>query len=146
MTVERLVVAIDGSPDSARALTWAIELADELSAEIVAVHAVGLLVHGGVDDRAPVEGHRDEIRRRFEDEWCAPLRTAGVVHRMLLVDGDPVIVLKEMLEQVDADAVVVGSRGSGGEAARMLGSVSHHLAYNATRPVIIVPDGRRPAE
>jgi nucleotide-binding universal stress UspA family protein len=61
---------------------------------------------------------------------------------MVLVDGDPVIVLAAVLEDVDADAVVVGSRGTGSDAARMLGSVSHHLAYNATRPVIIVPSGR----
>jgi nucleotide-binding universal stress UspA family protein len=146
MTVERLVVALDGSADSRRALGWAVELAQGLGAEVIAVHAVGLLMHGGDDDGVPVEGHRDELRRRFEQEWCEPLRTAGIAHRLMLVDGDPVIALTAVVEEVDADAIVVGSRGTGGHAARMLGSVSHHLAYNATRPVIIVPAGRRQAE
>ena len=139
MTVERLVVAVDGSAGSRQALEWAIDLARGLGAEVVAVHAVGLLMHGGADDGAPVEGHRDQLRRQFEQEWCEPLRTAGISHRMVLVDGDPVIALTTVLEDVDADAIVVGSRGTGSDAARMLGSVSHHLAYNATRPIIIVP-------
>ena len=143
MTVGRLVVALDGSPDSARALSWAIDLARGLDAEIVAVHAVGLLMHGGGDEGTPAEGHREAIRRHFEDEWCEPLRQAGVRHRILLVDGDPVIVLAETAEEVGADAIVVGSRGTGGDPARLLGSTSHHLASNAVRPLIIVPPDRR---
>ena len=94
MSLERLLVVVDGSTNSARALAWAIELAEATDAEVVAVHAVGLLVHGGDDEGAPVgEGRRGEVRRRFEVEWCAPLRDAGVAFRALLLDGDPVIAL-----------------------------------------------------
>ena len=146
MTVERVMVALDGSADSRRALEWAIDLARGLGAEVIAVHAVGLLLHGGDEEGEPVEGHRDELRERVEQEWCAPLRAAGLAHRVMLVDGDPVIALTAALEEVDADLLVVGSRGTGGHAARMLGSVSQHLAYNATRPVVIVPAGGRQAD
>jgi nucleotide-binding universal stress UspA family protein len=142
MGVERLVVGVDGSDNGVRALAFAIELAQGLDAEVIAVYAVGLLAHETAGDVRPAEGHREELRRRFEDEWCAALSGSSVKHRMIFGDGHPVIVLTGLAEEVDADAIVVGSRGTGSFPAAMLGSTSHHLAYHARRPVIIVPPDR----
>lgn len=45
----------------------------------------------------------------------------------------------EIAREIDADAIVVGTRGRGGLRSMLLGSVSHAVVQHADRPVVIVP-------
>jgi len=131
--MKTIVVGVDGSPDSRRALEWAAELADDLDARVVAVHAVGLLEHE--------RGDPDATHLRPElDTWTAALDRlgAGRVERRLVV-GDPVDVLGTVVADSAADLVVVGTRGTGTRAALRLGSTSLRLAEGCACPVVIVP-------
>jgi nucleotide-binding universal stress UspA family protein len=141
VTLRRIVVGIDGSEASARGLRWAVELATGTDAEVVAVHALGLLVHlgPGSDDTAPAQLHREEVRARFEQHWCASLRTADFRHRCLLVEGSPVMGLLDAAGRLRADVIVVGRRGAGGFPGLQLGSTSHQLVAHAEVPVVVVP-------
>jgi nucleotide-binding universal stress UspA family protein len=105
----------------------------------VAVSALGLLFHIDSGDPMPAQGHRDEIRQRFETSWCAPLQATGVRYRAELRDGNPVSALVAVADEVDADLIVVGSRGLGGFPELLLGSTSTQLAQHSGRPVVIVP-------
>lgn len=140
MTIERIVVAVDGSPGSARALDWAAGLAAGVDAEVVAVHALGLLDELEPGRKVPAQPHRDEIRHRFEDDWCSVLGARGVRARHLLRDGAAVPVVLAVADEVDADLIVVGSRGLGGYPDLLLGSTSTQVAQRSNRPVTIVPD------
>ena len=133
-----IVVGVDGSPSAARALRWALDAAAELRAEVVAVHALGLLAHGGAS-LAPSQAQRDEVRRLFEEQWCAALAAGDVAHRRLLVDGNPVTALLRTAGEVGADLVVVGSRGTGGFPGLQLGSSSLQLVQHSPVPVVVVP-------
>lgn len=137
--VERIVVGVDGSANSRRALEWAVTVAGRFGAEVVAVHAVGLLSHLGGGPPVPSHGHLDELRQLFENEWCAPLAGCDVPHRMVTLDGPPVLVLLDAASREDADLIVVGSRGAGGFAELRLGSTSHQVVQHSTRPVLVVP-------
>ncbi len=137
--VKRILVGVDGSGYSQRALAWAVLLAQGLGAEVVAVHAVGLLSRIGVGPPVPSQSHLDDVSRAFVTEWCAPLAGSGVAHRMLLVDGSPALALLAAAEEEDADVIVLGRRGVGGFAEVLLGSTSLHVAGSAGRPVVIVP-------
>jgi nucleotide-binding universal stress UspA family protein len=143
--LDRIVVGVDGSENSVDAVAWAAGIAAATGAEVIAVHAVGLLEHVGPDETVPAASHREEIRARFEDQWCAPLGEAGVRCRRLLRDGSPMNVLLALAEEEDADLIVVGSRGMGGYPELLLGSTSTQVAQHARCPVTVVPDVRSPA-
>jgi nucleotide-binding universal stress UspA family protein len=137
--IERILAAVDGSENARRALGWAVLLAQQFQAELVAVHAVGLLTHLGEGPPVPSHSHLAELRRTFETEWCAPLESSGIAYRRLLLDGPPVPVLLDAAKRERADLIVVGSRGAGGFPELLLGSTSHHVAEYANHPVLIVP-------
>lgn len=139
MKLERIIVAVDGSANSVAAVDWAAGLAQATGAEVVAVHALGLLERVDDDAKVPTQSHREEIRHQLETTWCEPLARAGVAHRPLLRDGSPVSVVLEVADEVEADVVVVGSRGLGGYPELLLGSTSTQIAQHSVRPVVIVP-------
>lgn len=139
MKLERILVAVDGSTNSAAAVEWAAAFASTVGAEVVAVHALGLLEQLEPGLRVPSEPHRDEIREQFETAWCAPLDRRQVGSRRLLRDGNAISVLLAEAEREDVDLIVVGSRGFGGYPAQLLGSTSTQVAQQSTRPVVIVP-------
>lgn len=62
--------------------------------------------------------------------------------RTQLLEGDAGAVLCDFAQQVDADVIVMGTRGRGGFKRALLGSVSDHVVRNAPCPVIITnPEG-----
>lgn len=144
--VGTIVVGLDGSSNSHEAVVWTSRLARSLDAEVVAVHALGLLDQLEPDGpMVPTQPHRDEIAERAEGLWSAPLEEAGVRHRVVLHDGNPVEVVLNVVDEVGADLVVLGSRGIGGSPALLLGSTSSQVAQQARCPVTIVPPSDRPA-
>lgn len=137
-------MGVDGSDDSRHALSWAVALAAAVGAEVVAVHAMGLLEQFTPEDETqPVTSHRDQVVRRFETEWCAPLDAVDDVRsRRLVEDGPPAMVLLRLVEREGADLVVVGSRGVGGFDELLLGSTSAQLVQHSPVPVTVIPHER----
>ena len=82
----RIVVGVDGSRAAEEALRWTVALGRTLAAEIVAVHAVGLLedVHDPDDDAG---SWRTGLRGLVERSWCAGLRDSGCPYRVVVRDG-----------------------------------------------------------
>ena len=138
--VDRVLVGVDGSHDARRALEWAIAVAWAFDAELVAVHAAGLLAHIDEGPPVPSQAHLGELRTRFEHDWCEPLAQSPVAHRFLMPEGPPVLALLETAEREEVDLIVVGQRGLGG-VAELLGSTSLQLAERSHRPLLIVPPG-----
>lgn len=139
MSIARIVVGTDGSENATLALQWAIDIALTVDAEIVAVHSMGLLLHPSPGETVPSYGHGDEIANELENLWCGPLRKAGVRYRSIFLEGNPVSGLLQTAKEVNADLIVVGSRGHGGFPELRLGSTSHQLLEHADRPVTVVP-------
>jgi nucleotide-binding universal stress UspA family protein len=125
MTQRRIVVGVDGSAVAREALRWTERLASLLDAEIVVVHAVGLL--------------EEHLHPEAVELSRSPFR-------VIVRDGHPVDVLVDVATELSADLVVVGSRGTGDHPALVLGSTSLHLLQVAPCPVLVVPthdEGRR---
>ncbi|MFF4351252.1 universal stress protein [Streptomyces sp. NPDC001530] len=134
----RVVVGVDGSPDSHAALRWAVRYADLIGGSVEAVASwelPGALGWSGpaVDTDFDEENARQGMTQELRDVLGVE-RAASVT--ALLVRGNPVDVLLRAAE--GAEALVVGSRGRGGFARALLGSVSQHVALHASCPVVIV--------
>lgn len=136
--IERIVVGLDGSKGSAHALEWAIRIARNMGAEVVAVYAwrPSHLPDVLSPDRQEA---RQQARAIFEHNWCAPLGEARVHYRPVFIDGHPVAALTEVGLRERAGMIVVGARGLGGFAELLLGSVSQQLAAHSLLPVVVVP-------
>jgi nucleotide-binding universal stress UspA family protein len=140
----RIVVGVDGSEGSRRALRWALDEARRRRATVTAVHVwtppyIGpeLVPAGAYDANA-----NDRAGLEIVESAIAAADTSGLVAPVqpLVLSGGTANVLLDASQ--DANLVVVGSRGRGGFAGLLLGSVSHHVVHHAVCPVVVVPTGR----
>src|SRR6202171_5023160 len=113
MLPKKILVGLDGSTGSAQALAWAIEVAKALQAEIVAVHVAELLTPSALGlGLAPIDlpdDWVDDLRRRFENEWAAPLKESGVRYRSVFETGAPASTLIAIAHAQHSDLIVTGS-------------------------------------
>ena len=139
VAIDRVLTGVDGSPEAHQALEWAMVIARCCDAELLVVHAVGLLTHLGDGPAMPTQSHLVEVRATFEREWCSVLATSTIPHRLLLRNGPPVLALLEVADHEGVDLIVVGRHGAGRGPGSLLGSTSHQLAEGSHVPVVIVP-------
>ena len=140
-----ILVGVDGSDHSHRALNWAMWQAAQQHAPltVLAVRpdpvrpATGIYwgVHSYPEDshnpeaaRKAVQGIVDQVANEIGER--PPEVTVNVV------TGDPA---EELIKASnDADMLVVGSRGSGGFATLLMGSVSSKVTHHAACPVVVI--------
>jgi len=134
----RIVVGIDGSDSSMRALERAIHQAELTKASVLAVVAWRWpIVPGwGMPLAAPHDASADA--KSALEEVLDPIRSRhpDVTIESRVVEGHPAPVLVEASR--GSDLLVVGSRGHGEFAGMLLGSVSEHCVSNAACPVLVV--------
>ena len=149
-----VVVGVDGSAGARAALRWAIAEARLRGARLRAIHAwapdygAGYLGGGyasmgggygylAADVGDYLSGMRqvaEEMLERATDETAAP--ADGVEIEREVIEG---VAAQVLVEAAGAgDLLVVGSRGHGGFAGLLLGSVSQQCAHHARCPVVIV--------
>ncbi len=133
----RIVVGVDGSPSSVRALSWAIRQASRTGSVVDAICAWQYPVSYGwaVTDLDPEIG---ELATQALEKAIAEARQAdeNVEIRAHVLERSPAQALIEAAE--GADLLVVGSRGHGGFTGMLLGSVSQHCVHHAPCPVLVV--------
>jgi nucleotide-binding universal stress UspA family protein len=136
-----IVVGVDGSPGSRKALTWAAAEAAGHGADLVVLNVWEhtLLPPAGsvsVSERYvpdPSQRTAEELLQVITEELG---EEPPVLVRPLVKQGRPAKVLIEASD--GADLLVVGERGHGGFAGLVLGSVSQHVAAYAKCPVTVV--------
>jgi len=145
----RIVAGVDGSPSSASALRWAVGQAGLTGASVDAViawHYPASAASGGygmmVGSAGP-EDFREIAQKVVADAVSDAPGSAGRVRvHARVTEGNAAQVLLEAAE--GAELLVVGSRGHGGFAEALLGSVSQHCVQHASCPVVVIR-GQDPA-
>lgn len=137
-TALHVVVGVDGSPSSHAALRWAVQYAELVGGDVVAVAAWELpWAYGWSAPAVDPTFDRTIAEQALVNQVHQVLGESGAAKvRKRLVKGNPVEVL--LSEAEGATALVVGSRGMGGFRRTLLGSVSQQCALHATCPVVIV--------
>jgi nucleotide-binding universal stress UspA family protein len=146
-----IVVGIDGSPYGQSALEAAIALATAFGSTLHVVAADEPLI--GDDVRLARASLPPELRDVFDahagahlhlDEATVKARQAGVRVESHDVRSHPTDALLDVADDVDADLIVVGSRGRGFTKRHLLGSVSTRIAQHTQRSVLIVHSEHAP--
>ena len=139
--MQSIVIATDGSPSAQEAVDFGLELAADQGAAVTFVHvapAVDLLPGGGFGITVPVPHDMTDTEAESLEK-ARELAEAKAVHvHTRLLEGDPVDEVVAYADTLDADLIVVGSRGHGTLASALLGSVSRGILREARRPVLVV--------
>lgn len=131
--MKRIMVATDGSPPSQEAVEVGIDIAAEAGADLTIVHVIRIEEERTVPGLVTPENYpalRDaaELARGKGLEPDLEVRTGDVVEELAYVAG-----------HIEADLLVVGSRGLGTVKGKLLGSVSRSLLDHCKhRPVMVV--------
>jgi nucleotide-binding universal stress UspA family protein len=143
-----ILIAYDGSDDSKAAVEQAGKLFHGESATVVTVWQRFIdtmaRVGGGVGvivDYAEIDASSEGSAVERADEGAALAKAAGLeaTAKAVVVEVTVEAAILEAAAEVNADAIVIGSRGYSGVKSLMLGSVSHHVLHHADRPVVVVP-------
>jgi nucleotide-binding universal stress UspA family protein len=137
----RIVVGVDGSEGARKALRWAVEEADAHDATVEAVHVWQLpMITPGLGAPMvaldPSDFQRGAAEQLDEALHDALGETISDRVERVVVEGYPASVLLDRSEK--ADLLVVGSRGRGGFAGLLLGSVSQQCVHHAKCPVVVI--------
>jgi nucleotide-binding universal stress UspA family protein len=136
-TVHRIVVGVDGSESSLRALEWAARLADLTGSRLEAIMTWEWPTSYGWTLPLPPDYDPASESQKLLNETTIEVRKlhSDLDIRALVVQGHPAPSLVDASK--GADLLVVGSRGHGEFAGMLLGSVSEHCVTNAHCPVTV---------
>jgi nucleotide-binding universal stress UspA family protein len=140
--MRKILIATDGSDSSHEAVVFGLELAEEQGAWAHVVHVAPLV------DAVPYSNFgfiAPTLPHEFDDRDYEPLQKAvelatekGIRVQTELLKGKPADEIVAYADSIDADLIVVGSRGHGAFTSALIGSVSRGVLRESRRPVLIV--------
>jgi nucleotide-binding universal stress UspA family protein len=141
--MSRIVVGVDGSEDSKRALACAVHEARLRGAQLDLVYAVPepIMLADPVLIPSPPRDSLREEGLAVIDEVLAAIDTGELETERIAAIGSPAGVLCQVA--AGADMLVVGSRGLGGFRGLLLGSVTQQVVAHSPCPIlVVVPEDR----
>lgn len=139
-----ILVALDGSDCSHKALDMAVRLAKEQGARCTACTVVDLV--RATASMAFTTGNivnewiatLNEDARRIESDAISKYADSGISIETIVLEGYPSTTLLEVAKNEKADLIVMGSHGRTGLRRLWLGSVAESVVREATIPVLII--------
>jgi nucleotide-binding universal stress UspA family protein len=133
-----VVLALDGSDSSDRALEYATTLAKDQGSAVHVIHVREIFVGRG---GGPVPLNERDLQTKVELQ-VEGLTAAGVnadLETHSVPFGGPANVIAHAAQSSKADVVITGTRGLGGISGLLLGSVAQRLLQLAHCPVLVIP-------
>ena len=125
---KKVLVPVDGSDHSKRALQEAIKLAKMTQGTITLIH---------VTPRGHSASQPANHGQSILDDGQKLVQTEGILANTLLLEGKVVEEIVKTAKDEDFELIIIGARGLSKFEELMLGSVSHGVTENAPCPVIV---------
>jgi nucleotide-binding universal stress UspA family protein len=145
---KKILVPIDGSNHSLKALEYALDIAARYSALLHILISYTLTVETfnliqRVIPRPVTASYENDVKEHNEKILFDAVQHAQTTHPHLtitqsIVQGRPADKIVEVVKEGNFDLIVMGSRGIGGIKGVLLGSVADRVADHAECPVMIV--------
>jgi nucleotide-binding universal stress UspA family protein len=140
MSVQRILVAVDGSPLAAHAADVGIELARLLSGELALIHVVDPVQNWAPESGVPAAdlikiAEQDGKRLLGEFSSRASLQAPPLEFVQI---GKPAAEIVKAAKDWSASIIVIASHGRGGVSRLLLGSVAEGVMRHAPCPVLVV--------
>ncbi len=144
LEVKRILVPLDGSDDSASVVPHARELAHRMEARLYLLSVVDHGIHLG-STYMPHAAQEEEEREKALEELRAHLEEVAVecrsdglqVDTRVQLNESPARAILEHQEEVGADLIAMSTRGRGGVARLVMGSVADKVIRGGTVPVFV---------
>jgi len=138
----KVLVPIDGSDNSIRALRHGLFLSSKLGSKLTILNVLEIPPVVYVQSQKIVdsvinalEKESKEVFKRVDIES----RNYGISYEPILIKGQHVAsIINEYAGQHDADVIIMGSRGNGKIKTAIMGSVSHNVFHHSNRPMLII--------
>lgn len=136
--IKNILIPVDGSDGSDKAVAQAVEVAKICGAKLNFLYVANInqlainaaLTHAILE---AVKKAGKTILTRAEN-----MVPSEIEHEIFLETGSPAAVILELEEKLNADLIVMGSRGLGLVKGVLLGSVSQYITERAKCPVLVV--------
>ena len=143
MEIHKILVPVDFSEHSERALDAAVSVARHFGAELLLFHCYPLPIPSltGVPSTVTPESYVEAIRSAALQrvvQWRDKARAQGVRAEAEIGAGAPASEIAALAETIGADLIVIGTRGLGGLQNLLLGSVAERTVRIAPCPVLTV--------
>ena len=152
---QRILVPIDGSEHSLKALTYAIEIAKKFQSTLIILHVYSLPKPAPFSPVMPLSGPSAETpltveitieliekSREKARQLLAPAKEKaekqGVAAQTMVKEGNAVQEIVKTAKEENVELIVMGARGISKLKEILMGSVSHGVSRNAPCPVLIV--------
>jgi nucleotide-binding universal stress UspA family protein len=139
---KRILVATDFSETADAAFDYAVDLAKQLGAKVIVMHAYELPVYGFPSGAlvASVEMATRIMSGAQEalDAACKARASSGVEISQVVRQGIAWEEVHRVADEVNADLIIIGTHGRKGLSRALLGSVAEKIIRTSTRPVLTI--------
>ena len=137
----KILVPVDGSDISYRALDSALFLSERLGSKITAIHVIEKVPTVYIQSQKILDEilvtHKNESQKILDE--CSSIATKkGIAIDTTLLEGNPASTILEFSQMDKYEVIIIGSRGMGHFKALILGSVSSKILHHSVCPVLLI--------
>jgi nucleotide-binding universal stress UspA family protein len=136
-----ILVPVDGSDNSYRALDAALLFSEKLGSNITAVHVMEQVPITHIGSEKLLSEFLEAYKKENQDilSKCSEIATQkGLTLKTLLLQGNPASVILDYSKQEKFDLLIMGSRGMGKFKELILGSVSSKIVHHSPCAVLLI--------
>lgn len=147
MKIEKILLPVDGSKNSERAIDYALTIAEDEDSEIIILNAVDSKRMTSLPEDALEQEHElvfeQEGRRVTENIRDMLLERSSCPEKMkiqlLTLEGNPAALIKKVSQDEEVDMVIMVSSGKHFVDRLLLGSVTEKTVRQSPVPVLVIP-------